>query len=100
MYKRQVPALLWRPFAAVAARCALLVTVGVLPPVLRERLGLAWTTRQERRLRRFARVVRFLMALVPPPLRIAPALFLAYWHTHRPGTDPRSRRPLGASYDE
>ncbi|ARF58585.1 oxygenase MpaB family protein [Streptomyces gilvosporeus] len=95
-----VPAPLWRPFAAIAARCALLVTVGTLPPVLRERLGLVWTRQQERRLRRFARVVRFLMAPVPPPLRIAPALFLAYWHTHRPGTDPRTRRPLGASYDD
>ncbi|MEU9112476.1 oxygenase MpaB family protein [Streptomyces sp. NPDC048483] len=95
-----VPALLWRPFAAVAARYALLVTIGVLPPVLRERLGLTWTAKQERRLRRFARLVRCLMALVPPPLRIAPAMFLAYWHTHRPGTDPRTRRPLGESYDE
>ncbi|MFI1200503.1 TetR/AcrR family transcriptional regulator [Streptomyces sp. NPDC020883] len=42
-------------------------------------------------------VVRCLMAPVPPPLRIAPALFLAYWNTHRPGTDPRTRRPLGAA---
>ncbi|MER7990413.1 oxygenase MpaB family protein [Streptomyces noursei] len=94
---RWVPAALWRPFAALAARYALLVTVGVLPPVLRERFQLPWTARHERRLRRFARVVRCLMALVPPPLRIAPSLFLAYWNTHRPGTDPRTRRPLGAA---
>ncbi|UQA91814.1 oxygenase MpaB family protein [Streptomyces halobius] len=93
---RWVPAILWRPFAAVAAHYALLVTIGVLPPVLRTRLGLAWTPKQERRLRRFARLVRCLMALVPPPLRIAPALFMAYWNTHRPGTDPSTRRPLGA----
>ncbi|MEU5299596.1 oxygenase MpaB family protein [Streptomyces noursei] len=92
-----VPAVLWRPFAALAAHYALLVTVGVLPPVLRERFGLAWTDRRQRRLRRFARVVRCLMAPVPPPLRIAPALFLAYWNTHRPGTDPRTRRPLGVT---
>ncbi|MEW1671926.1 oxygenase MpaB family protein [Streptomyces noursei] len=94
---RWVPAVLWRPCAALAARYALLVTVGTLPPVLRERFQLPWTARHERRLRRFARVVRCLMAPVPPPLRIAPSLFLAYWHTHRPGTDPRTRRPLGAT---
>nr|WP_237550575.1 oxygenase MpaB family protein [Streptomyces sp. SID8354] len=72
-----VPAALWRPSAALAAHYALLVTVGVLPPVLGERFGLARTDRQARWLRRFARVVRCLMAPVPP-LRIAPALFLAY----------------------
>ncbi|MGD3108377.1 oxygenase MpaB family protein [Streptomyces sp. YGL11-2] len=94
---RWLPALLWRPFAALAAHYALQVTVGVLPPVLRERLGLCWTDRQQRRLRRFARVVRCLTALVPPPLRIAPAMFLAYRNTHRPGTDPHTRRPLGAT---
>ncbi|MFE6690536.1 oxygenase MpaB family protein [Streptomyces sp. NPDC057743] len=92
-----VPAALWRPFAALAAHYALLVTVGTLPPALRARFGLEWSDREQRRLRRFARLVRCLMAPVPPPLRIAPALFLAYWATHRPGTDPRARRPLGAA---
>ncbi|WP_274912299.1 oxygenase MpaB family protein [Streptomyces sp. WZ-12] len=86
-----------RVAASFAAHYALLVTVGTLPPVLRERFGLAWSDRQQRRLRRFARVVRCLMAPVPPPLRITPALFLAYWATHRPGTDPWTRRPLGAA---
>ncbi|QHC24453.1 DUF2236 domain-containing protein [Streptomyces sp. GS7] len=66
------------------------------PPVLCERLGLRWTDRQQRRLRRFARVVHCLAALVPPP-RIAPAMFLAYRNTRRPGTDPHTRRPLGAT---
>ncbi|WP_274564086.1 oxygenase MpaB family protein [Streptomyces spiramyceticus] len=94
---RWIPALLWRPFAAVAAHYALLVTIGTLPPVLRERLGLTWTGRQERALRRFVRLVRVLTALVPPPLRIAGTLAIAYWNTHKPGTDPRARRPLGAA---
>ncbi|UGY94479.1 oxygenase MpaB family protein [Streptomyces gobiensis] len=92
-----VPNLLWRPFAAIASHYALLVTIGGLPPVLRARFGLDWTPKQQRKLRRFARLTRFLMALVPPPLRIALALFVAYWSTHKPGTDPRTRRPLGAS---
>lgn len=93
---RRLPGPLWSPFARLAARYALLVTVGTLPPVLRERLHLTWSPRQERALRRFARVVRLLMALVLPPLRIAVSLAIAYWATHRPGTDPATRRPLGA----
>ncbi|MGW0876054.1 oxygenase MpaB family protein [Streptomyces sp. NPDC002740] len=93
---RRLPGPLWSPLARLAAHYALLVTVGTLPPVLRERLHLTWSARQERALRRFARVVRVTMALVLPPLRIALALALAYWATHRPGTDPAARRPLGA----
>ncbi|MFE0170758.1 oxygenase MpaB family protein [Streptomyces sp. NPDC059002] len=92
---RWIPGPLWRPFAALSARWALLVTVGTLPPVLRERLGLTWTPRQERALRRFVRLVRLLMALVPPPLRIAGTLAVAYWNTHKPGTSPQNRQPLG-----
>ncbi|MER6995528.1 oxygenase MpaB family protein [Streptomyces sp. NPDC000410] len=91
-----IPGPLWRPFAAVASHYALLVTVGTLPPVLRERLGLSWTERQERALRRFARLVRALTVLLPPPLRIAGSLAIAYWNTHKPGTAPGARRPLGA----
>ncbi|WP_268249439.1 oxygenase MpaB family protein [Streptomyces poonensis] len=93
---RRLPGPLWSPLARVAAHYALLVTVGTLPPALRERLHLTWTPRQERALRRFARLVRLLMALVPPPLRITVSLAIAYWATHRPGTDPAARRPLGA----
>ncbi|MFF5897357.1 oxygenase MpaB family protein [Streptomyces argenteolus] len=93
---RLLPGFLWRPVGARAAHYAMLVTVGTLPPVLRERLGLGWTPGDERSLRRLVRLVRFLMKLVPPPLRIAGALAIAYWNTHGPGTDPRTRRPLGA----
>ncbi|MEU3556289.1 oxygenase MpaB family protein [Streptomyces fragilis] len=66
-----VPDALWRPVARAAGRAALFVTVGVLPPVLRERFGLSWSPRQERRLRRFARVVRLLVAPLPVRLRVA-----------------------------
>ncbi|MFD6552871.1 oxygenase MpaB family protein [Streptomyces sp. NPDC058398] len=93
---RLLPGPLWRPFARIAAHYALLVTVGTLPPRLRDRLHLTWSPRQQRALRRFARVVRFLMLLVPPPLRITGTLAIAYWATHGPGTDPATRRPLGA----
>ncbi|WP_229916475.1 oxygenase MpaB family protein [Streptomyces fructofermentans] len=93
---RRLPGPLWRPFAAVAAHYALLVTVGTLPPRLRERLGLGWDPGRERSLRRFALAVRVLMTLVPPPLRIGVSLGIAHWATHRPGIDPAARRPLGA----
>ncbi|MDP9796607.1 uncharacterized protein (DUF2236 family) [Catenuloplanes nepalensis] len=66
-----IPDLLWRPFGSAAGRLAHLVTVGALPDVMRDRLGLTWSSDQERRLRRFARLVRITMSLVIPPLRIA-----------------------------
>ncbi|MFI8873914.1 oxygenase MpaB family protein [Streptomyces sp. NPDC055243] len=94
---RWIPAPLWRPVGALSAHYALLVNVGTLPPVLRERLGLTWTPRQERALRRVTRFVRVAMAVVPPPLRIALTMAVAYWNTHKPGTDRRARRPLGAA---
>jgi uncharacterized protein (DUF2236 family) len=80
---RWLPGPVWRPVARVTGGLAYLVTVGTLPPVLRDRLGLTWDARQERRLRRFRRVVRAGMALVVPPLRIAGALAAARWSISR-----------------
>jgi uncharacterized protein (DUF2236 family) len=68
---RWIPEPLWRPLGRAAGRGALFVTVGVLPPVLRERFGLSWSPRQERRLRGFARVVRILVTPLPVRLRVA-----------------------------
>ncbi|MFI5805220.1 oxygenase MpaB family protein [Streptomyces sp. NPDC051561] len=48
------------------------VTVGYLPPEAREALGLEWTAAQERGLRRFSRVVRTLVPLLPERLRYLP----------------------------
>ncbi|WAP54682.1 oxygenase MpaB family protein [Streptomyces sp. S465] len=48
------------------------VITGLLPPVVRERLGLTWTRRDERRLRRFGAVVRVLVPLLPERLRYLP----------------------------
>lgn len=81
---RRLPDPLWNPVARLVAHYALLVTVGTLPPVLRERLHLSWSPRQERALRRFARAVRVLTALVPPPLRLTLALVLARRAAGRP----------------
>ncbi|MGW8377425.1 oxygenase MpaB family protein [Streptomyces sp. ODS28] len=94
---RWVPGVLWRPLGKVAAHYARVVTVGGLPEELRERFGQPFTEKDARSLRRFARLVRIAGALTPPPLRTAGFLALAYWNTHKPGTDPRAREPLGAS---
>lgn len=63
-----VPAVLWRPVARFVGDRAYLVAVGTLPEVLRDRFGLTWSDQQERRLRRFARRVRWELSLVLPPL--------------------------------
>jgi uncharacterized protein (DUF2236 family) len=65
-----VPGWLWRPLAQrVIGPIAMLMVVGTLPPLIRERLGLTWTSRDQRRLRTFARLVRLVNALLPGPLR-------------------------------
>ena len=63
-----VPAMAWRPVAGRAGGMSLLFTVGTLPPVLRERLGLSWTAREEASLDRQAACVRAVFSLLPSPL--------------------------------
>lgn len=64
------PAWLWRPLAQrVIGPIAMLVVVGTLPPLIRERLGFTWTRRNQRRLGAFARLVRLVNVLLPRPLR-------------------------------
>jgi uncharacterized protein (DUF2236 family) len=71
---RLVPAVAWHPIAGVVGDRAHLVTVGTLPPVLRDRLCLTWSDQQERRLQRFARRARWEMSLATPPLLAAARL--------------------------
>ncbi|MFI8192388.1 oxygenase MpaB family protein [Streptomyces sp. NPDC085946] len=54
------------------ARLRVFVTVGLLPPIARDRLGLTWTARDERRLRRLGGVVRTVVPLLPERLRYLP----------------------------
>ncbi|GAA2458448.1 oxygenase MpaB family protein [Streptomyces glaucus] len=63
---------LWPVLRPPLARLHVFVTVGLLPPVARERLGLRWTPRDERRLRRFGALVRTLVPLLPERLRFLP----------------------------
>ena len=64
--------LLWpvlrRPFLRLRA----FLTVGLMPPDAREAIGLEWTDAQERTLRRFARVVRAVVPVLPERLRYLP----------------------------
>ncbi|WP_017608982.1 oxygenase MpaB family protein [Nocardiopsis xinjiangensis] len=73
----RIPRALWEPVGVLLSRPVLLVTVGSLPPVLRERFGLHWGPVQERSLRRLATTVRAAAALTPPPLRRAHTRALA-----------------------
>ncbi|MEC3975405.1 oxygenase MpaB family protein [Amycolatopsis sp. H20-H5] len=59
----------WRPLRRWQHTAQLFVIRGTLPPAFRDRLGLQWTVRQQRRFDRFRRVVRFGAGLVPVPFR-------------------------------
>ncbi|MFD9004594.1 oxygenase MpaB family protein [Streptomyces sp. NPDC059582] len=63
---------LWPVLRPALARLNVFVTIGLLPPAVREQLGLAWTSRNERVLRRFCAVVRTVVPLLPERLRYLP----------------------------
>ncbi|MGW0546239.1 oxygenase MpaB family protein [Streptomyces altiplanensis] len=63
---------LWPVLLPPLARFRAFLTVGYLPPDARRALGLEWSGAQERRLRRFSRVVRTLVPLLPERLRWLP----------------------------
>ncbi len=67
----------WRLAADLPGRLQHFVTVGTLPPRVREKLGLAWTARDERRLRLFGAVVGGLVPLLPERLRYFPIAYEA-----------------------
>jgi uncharacterized protein (DUF2236 family) len=69
-----VPGAVWAPISWYVGSRAYLVTVGTLPAVLRERLGLSWSPEQERQLRLFARNIRWEMAVLERPLVTAARL--------------------------
>ncbi|MFF3640930.1 oxygenase MpaB family protein [Streptomyces sp. NPDC002564] len=69
---RAVLRLLWPLLLPPLARFRRFVTIGLMPPDAREAIGLPWTAAQERRLRRFGRVVRTVVPLLPERLRYLP----------------------------
>ncbi|GAB3438692.1 oxygenase MpaB family protein [Actinophytocola sediminis] len=68
---------LWRAVAYLPGRLQYFVTVGTLPPAARDILGLTWTDRDERRLRRLGRVVGRVVPLLPERLRYFPIAYEA-----------------------
>jgi uncharacterized protein (DUF2236 family) len=62
--------LAWRAIRLPAARLMYLGGVGLLPAGLRERLGIPWSTREERRFRRLAASSRALERILPVSLKV------------------------------
>ncbi|MGX1546301.1 oxygenase MpaB family protein [Streptomyces adustus] len=83
--------LLWPVLHPPLTRLRVFVTVGLLPPVARDRLGLAWTPRDERLLRGFGAVLRTLFPLLPERVRYLPLGYAAR-RAARPNPPRRRRR--------
>ncbi|QGV77600.1 oxygenase MpaB family protein [Streptomyces ficellus] len=63
---------LWPLLLPAFARFRRFLTVGLMPPDARAAMGLEWTDEQERRLRRFGRLVRAVVPVLPERLRYLP----------------------------
>lgn len=74
---KMVPDKLWRRFYTMAGNYAKLNTVATLPPALREKYGLSWDARQEKKFRRLAGLVRRLLPLIPDRNRYLPPAYHA-----------------------
>lgn len=68
---------LWRLLTNPAGYVQYLATVGTIPPAAREKLGVTWTTTQERQLRLLGRVVRLVVPRLPERLRYFPIAYEA-----------------------
>ena len=89
---------LWRLLSAPSGRAQRLTTVGMLPPELRDKLGLAWTRRDERRFRMFAAASRASKPLVIGPLKDFGVHYIGWRHEAlaRGDVARRSVRPVPA----
>ncbi|NEB76406.1 DUF2236 domain-containing protein [Streptomyces sp. SID14478] len=99
---RDVPApdhavlrLLWPVLRPALTRAMAFLSVGLLPPEAREAIGLTWTPRQERRLRRIAVPVRWIVPRLPERLRYLPLARRAR-DAHRRGRFLSAPRAPGA----
>ena len=66
---RGLPAPAWRAMRIPAARATELATVGLLPPVVRDRLGMRWTRSMDLELRAIGRASRAVTPIAPGPVR-------------------------------
>lgn len=64
--------LLWPALRRPFLRLRAFLTVGLMPADAREAIGLKWTDAQERTLRRYARIVRAVVPVLPERLRYLP----------------------------
>lgn len=74
---QRVLRVLWPVLRPPFLRLRTFVTIGMMPPEARAAVGLPWTPRQERRLRRCCRVVRAVAAVLPERLRYFPTAYRA-----------------------
>ncbi|TQS41316.1 oxygenase MpaB family protein [Cryptosporangium phraense] len=65
-----VPRVLWRASAPLIARPLRWLNYGVFPPVVREKLGITWTDRDERRFRRVMRTLAAVWRRMPDRIRL------------------------------
>ncbi len=59
----------WRVVSWPSTNAGSLATLGMLPPLLRRRLGVEWTPSRQRRFERMAAIARRARPLMPPPAR-------------------------------
>jgi uncharacterized protein (DUF2236 family) len=59
----------WRVVSWPSTKGGSLATLGMLPPLLRQRLGVEWTPKRERRFRAMAAMTRRARPLMPPQAR-------------------------------
>lgn len=89
-----------------AFRAMQLLTIGTLPPAIREAYGFPWQPRDERALARWTRLLRWSRRMLPPFAREWPAARRHLHHTSSsslpaiepltvPHTSPRSQGPRG-----
>lgn len=74
--RRLARQLLWPPGSAVTGplmHLGRLVTIGLLPPAVRDSYGFAWDDRRQRRLARAARWLRRARSVLPAPFCVWPA---------------------------
>ncbi|TDE33171.1 DUF2236 domain-containing protein [Nonomuraea mesophila] len=84
---------LWTPLGAGSGGFNHFVTIGTLPPAVRDKLGLRWTARDERRLRQVGNAVATLTPRLPERLRYMPIAYRARRAARRSGHADRLPRP-------
>ena len=75
-----MPDWVWGVVSWPSTRAGSLATLGMLPPNLRDRLGVEWTPSRERRFRRMAAITRRARPLMPPQARNFGPHYLRWRH--------------------